>query len=265
MQRRPATLQSSTQLTIPTNLGRSASCHSILPEYDVPSQNLNPNKLNGMSSTSDLFKRLSDTDEETQPTKRPRLERNESDSGDNHHYHDLFLQRNGMEYTQPIFFEDGMDYDECEMYYQSISSQRCGGAPSRPSKHLEQRNTTHWDPKANNPGVPPSCIRHSNRSATDNAEASSSLQRCSFSGLPARAAFNEGDEESTRLRSHSLRGIQEYQLCVSFDESVQVATIHSIDEYPEDVRRNMWMSKEEMMLNVEQEAQKMTTNDDSSA
>jgi len=178
--------------------------------------------------------------------KEPMMDYDDSDIewADDHMYHDLFLQQDGMEFMQPILFEDGMDFVECELYYQMINSQCCGGAPRR-LKQQDQRQTSPRDPQTTKPGALPSCIRKSKLTIKKDSQPTKPFRRCSFSGLPAR-----DESEYSVVRSNSLRGFQQQQPRVSFDEYVQVVTIHTIDDYPQDVRCNIWMTREEMMLSI---------------
>jgi hypothetical protein len=61
----------------------------------------------------------------------------DSSSSSQEEFHELYLQRQGMEFAMPILFEDGMDYIECELYYAAHSS-----TPS-PTKRLSALHKQH--------------------------------------------------------------------------------------------------------------------------
>jgi len=154
-------------------------------------------------------------------------------------YHDLFIQRNGLEFMMPILFEDGMDYIECELYYASLTSQSWGGAFRRvgggqsPLPSSEQL----WD-FAN--GNRLSCLRKPARGSGLHCKSGPPVRRCSFSGMP------QIEEFQPLKRSISTRRVGDEEARVSFEEYVQVVTIYPAEEYPDDVRAMMWMSREEL-------------------
>ena len=180
----------------------------------------------------------------------------------------------------PILFEDGMDYVECELYYASIQS----SFPSAYRKHQQQHQ---WLRKARqqqqqrirSPSEQvqaklKSCIRK--RDASSRIPSSSSLntsttqlqhrlrldrpamRRCSFSGMPKLP--NAATEESSALmpsralllqRSNSMEDLMDVaQNHVGFEEYVQVVTIYPAEDYPDEVRAAMWMSREEMSTSM---------------
>jgi len=54
------------------------------------------------------------------------------------------------------------------------------------------------------------------------------------------------EEFQPLTRSNSMRRLGEEEARVSFEEYVQVVTIYPAEEYPDDVRTQMWMSREEL-------------------
>jgi hypothetical protein len=122
-------------------------------------------------------------------------------------FHELYLQRQGMEFAMPILFEDGMDYIECELYYAAHAS------TSSPTKRLsalhkqQQRQlllssmTSPTNAKSsttsNNKTPMPSCIRRrrSSSSCTNNNDGSnssnSSMGTCTYS--ESESSNNEDD------------------------------------------------------------------------
>jgi hypothetical protein len=157
-------------------------------------------------------------------------------------YHSLYLQQHGLEFMMPILFEDGMDFVECELYYASINAQLSGGAPRR-SQFRSQRRAGLQDLRTDANGAPLSCIRESNRAKKSERRVDPPVvRRCSFSGLPGLA-----DSDMGLPRSKSQRALRDLESRVSFEEYVQVVTIHRVEDYPLDVRSQMWMSRQEMV------------------
>jgi hypothetical protein len=186
-------------------------------------------------------------------------------------YHEFYLQREGMEFFLPILFEDGMDFVECEYYYASIQ-QHC-----TKKRSIRQQQTTHSSPISsskwatlNQPktqGKLASCIRRSDNHKRLRSSSSCSnekkkkdpmlieldraVRRYSFSGMPQLA-----QEIPTLTRSQSWQHLSENRAGVGFEQHVRVVTIHQAMDYPEDVRRNMWMSREEMSSNMKRAMRK---------
>jgi hypothetical protein len=157
-------------------------------------------------------------------------------------YHYLYLQKHGTEFMMPIIFEDGMDFIECELYYASTKSQLSGGALRR-LQSQQQRRSSVQELEATFVDALPSCIRRSKRTKQNvKDQMQTPRRRCSFGGLP-----ESGDMEPALIRSNSMRiDFRVDETRVSFEEYVQVVTIHPVNEYPPDVRSKMWMSREEM-------------------
>jgi hypothetical protein len=160
-------------------------------------------------------------------------------SDDNDECHELYLQRNRLEFMMPIVFEDGMDFEESQLYYASIESQLTGGALHCLQKKQQRRSTTRDITGPVNSISLPSCLRKP-RAAKNRPSERAAQRRCSFSGLPKC-----GNVQQTLLRSHSMRDDEPRRIC--FEEFVHVSSIPSVDDYPPAVRSQMWMSREEMM------------------
>jgi hypothetical protein len=172
-------------------------------------------------------------------------------------YHEFYLQREGMEFLLPILFEDGMDFLECECYYASIQQEQSPkNRPTRPQKILSPisfRRTLQQ--QENQQGKLSSCIRTSGsnnkglRSAPSNEKepikADRSVRRYSFSTMPE---LSQGIP--TLTRSQSWQDLSDVSHHVGFEQHVRVVTIYEAMDYPEDVRRSMWMSREEMSSNM---------------
>jgi hypothetical protein len=154
-------------------------------------------------------------------------------------FHELYIQRHGLEFMMPILFEDGMDYIECELYYASLTSQSYGGA-FRKLRSMQPRRPTLRELKDEANGNRLSCLRKPTRGEGVEHKCGPPVRRCSFSGMP------QIEEFQPLTRSNSMRRLGEEEARVSFEEYVQVVTIYPAEEYPEDVRTQMWMSREEL-------------------
>ena len=158
---------------------------------------------------------------------------------DDTEFHELYLQRHGLEFMMPILFEDGMDYIECELYYASLTSQSYGGA-FRKLRSMQPRRPTLRELKDEANGNRLSCLRKPTRGEGVEHRSGPPVRRCSFSGMP------QIEEFQPLTRSNSMRRLGEEEARVSFEEYVQVVTIYPAEEYPDDVRTQMWMSREEL-------------------
>ena len=164
-------------------------------------------------------------------------------------FHDLYLQKDALEFMTPIVFEDGMDYVECELYYTSIRSQEAGGS-FRGAQEKQGRQSCFRDIKNLQNG---SCLKtkSSKRSVEVKASTQRKVRRCSFGGLPK---VEDAFEAPPLLKANSSRSILQHKPRVAFEEYVQVVTIHPIDNLPIDVRSQMWMSRQEMFQGVRRAA-----------
>jgi hypothetical protein len=161
---------------------------------------------------------------------------------DNDDCHDLYLQRNGLEYMMPIVFEDGMDFEESQLYYASIESQLTGGALRCLQKKQQRRPTTRDLSGPLDSISLPSCLRKP-RIVQRKPRKPTPQSRCSFGGNQKC-----GDvQQRTLVGSHSMRGLGDYEprrLC--FEEYVHVSNIPSVDDYPPAIKSQLWMSRQEM-------------------
>jgi hypothetical protein len=166
-------------------------------------------------------------------------------SDDNDECQELYLQRDGLEFRMPIVFEDGMDFEESQLYYASIESQLTGGALRCLQKKQQRRPTTRDITGPMNSTSLPPCLRKPKRAKSKPREPT--LQRrCSFSGHQKC-----GDVQQTLVRFHSMRGLGDYEprrLC--FEEFVDVSCIPSVDDYPPAIKSQLWMSRQEMMTSM---------------
>jgi hypothetical protein len=188
-------------------------------------------------------------------------------------YHELYLQRQGMEFEMPVLFEDGMDYVECELYYYATQQQspkpsalvallapvtpRTTTLPLRPldnccSSPEQQPSSTNKQDSTITSSSLVSCMRRPRRRASmvdttpplRGHRSDQMVRRCSFSCMPP-LLLREESRRNCLVRSHSMEDLSSFQK-VGFEEYVQVVTIHSAADYPDDVRSSMWMSRQEM-------------------
>lgn len=157
--------------------------------------------------------------------------------------HALYLQRDGLDFKIPIVFEDGMDFEESQLYYASIESQLTGGALRGLQKKQQRRPTTRDITGPLNNKSLHSCLRKPRTKKIKSIEPTL-RRRCSFGGHQNRGHLRQ----QTLVRSLSMRchGDDEpRRLC--FEEYVQVNSIPSVDDYPPAIRSQLWMSRQEMM------------------
>jgi hypothetical protein len=166
-----------------------------------------------------------------------------SEDGDGSH--ELYLLKDGRDFRMPVVFEDGMDFIECELYYASIESQMTGGA-LRCLQNQQQRRLCNRDITGPlNSTSLPSCLRNP-RTKKKKTREGTPQRRCSFGGLPKC-----GEVEPTLVRSNSVRALGDGEpRRVCFEQYVQVSNIHSVDDYPTEIRSLLWMSRQEMMISM---------------
>jgi hypothetical protein len=164
-------------------------------------------------------------------------------SDDNDDCHDLYLQRDGFEYMTPIVFEDGMDFDESQLYYASIEAQLTGGVLRCCLQKKQQRRPTTRDITGPLNSISLPSILRKPRIAKRKPREPTSQRRCSFGGNQKC-----GDVQQRTLgRSHSMRGLGDYEprrLC--FEEYGHVCNIPSVDDYPPAIKAQLWMTRQEM-------------------
>jgi hypothetical protein len=177
-----------------------------------------------------------------------------SNASSSNQYHEFYLQREGMEFSLPILFEDGMDFEECECYYASIQQQSAKQrsilqqirSPSSFKRALQQETQ---------PGKLSSCsiLRSGDNKRLPSAPSNEKdpkevyrlMRQYSFSSMPQLS-----QEMPTLTRSQSCQDLSDVSHHVRFEQHVQIVTIYEAIDYPEDVRRNLWMSREEMSNNM---------------
>lgn len=157
-------------------------------------------------------------------------------------FHDLYLQRDGIEFMTPIVFEDGMDFTECELYYASMKAQDTGG--SFRGLGLLERQSSLREFRNHHSNLLEPCLRNTKRSRGVKSDLGRKVRRCSFGGLPK---LDKSYERPFLMKANSSRSIVDHKPTVAFEEYVHVITIHSIDDLPFDVRSQMWISKQDML------------------
>jgi hypothetical protein len=168
-------------------------------------------------------------------------------------FHELYLQVGGTEYTTFVVFEDGMDFEECELYYASMESQSEGGVlrGSLLGTRKERLSCLRHPQNLSSSNLR-SCLRGPKRSAKSRTEESQrQLRRCSFSGQPLQG---EVTGPYPLKKSTSSRDLSEHTPRVAFGEFVQVTTIDPAKELPYSVRSQLWMSRKELLQGMRQYA-----------
>jgi hypothetical protein len=157
-------------------------------------------------------------------------------------FHEFYLQRNGEQYLHPIFYEHGMDQRECDLYYHVRNAQQHGGLARQPR---EYHTPISYPPPVKS--TPISILRNKRMSKqTDLRTRPALIHRVSFSDQLIGKEINTS--HATLRRSRSLRIIDRPQ--VTFYEQVLVITIHPIYDLPPDVRSNVWMSRDELLVSM---------------
>eukprot|EP00980_Cylindrotheca_fusiformis_P013205 scaffold3359_cov123-Cylindrotheca_fusiformis.AAC.9 len=201
------------------------------------------------------------------------LETSDSETENEEYFHPLYLHEEGEEFLlTPVLFEDGMSFDECELYYVTQEEEHDDELVSKPLKPLARRNL----PSSFRSTLPlrrledeeelPSCLRSSTKLKLDlrrrynrntagtprqpRPRASSikftkKQRRRSFGGVPTLPTLPEF------FRPHSCPDFstltcQQFQPKVNFDTDVQVVTVYSVHDYPRKVRANLWLTKKEI-------------------
>eukprot|EP00547_Thalassionema_nitzschioides_P007120 CAMPEP_0194213590 /NCGR_PEP_ID=MMETSP0156-20130528/14298_1 /TAXON_ID=33649 /ORGANISM="Thalassionema nitzschioides, Strain L26-B" /LENGTH=229 /DNA_ID=CAMNT_0038941659 /DNA_START=241 /DNA_END=930 /DNA_ORIENTATION=- len=154
----------------------------------------------------------------------------------NEHQTSLF-HLGSTEYITPISFEDGMDWRECEMYYTALYE---GMIDLRSSVHIRRtskiRKPSKMQLQQQASGIKPSCLR----SQTTKHKPLRPPMRRSVS-------FNTLPKDNALYASHLGDTMQDLfkEPRVNFDDYVSVMTILPRQDYPLDVRNDIWMSKDE--------------------
>lgn len=155
-------------------------------------------------------------------------------------FHELYLHSGTIEYITPITFEDGMDWQECELYYACISN---GTREHRSSFHLQRvtqiRRPSKKQLQQEVYGHLQSCLRTPSkpRKRPSHLELRRSI---SFSTIP------KTDGAYSRYLSDGLNGLTSNGPHVNFDDYVSVSTIPLVEDYPLDVQKALWMSRAEI-------------------
>lgn len=168
-------------------------------------------------------------------------------------YHELFLQNGGEMFLRPIMFEDGMDFAESELYYSTMEAQKLGGAIRRSSGQQRPRPLRAL---LLPPDLPIPILKKQSQLKARSQPRESMVRRCSFSGLLPEIK----DQPLTKnlIRVSSVRGfVGEAAPRVSFQEHIQVISIHPLSDIPREVRSNLWISRGEMLVNMHNAANKV--------
>ena len=154
-------------------------------------------------------------------------------------FHEYYMRKEQIEYIVPVVFEDGMDFEECEQYYASLKSQEPTARSSLRTRLQRKSSLRELQQIIANDS--PSCLRRMPRYKSKIDLDKAKVRRCSFGGTAP-----VGNERPCLERSNSHRDVKESSPGVSFHHNVQVWTVYAAYEYPQDIRSQMWMSREEM-------------------
>lgn len=154
-------------------------------------------------------------------------------------FHEYYMRKEQIEYIVPVIFEDGMDFEECQQYYASLKSQEPTARSSLRTRLQRKSSLRELQQIIANDS--PSCLRRMPKYKSKIDLEKAKIRRCSFGGTAP-----VGNERPCLQRSNSHRDVGESSPGVSFHHNVQVWTVYAAYEYPQDIRSQMWMSREEM-------------------
>jgi hypothetical protein len=169
----------------------------------------------------------------------------------------------GGRFVKPITFEDGMDFEECELYYKTRDAQVAGGALRRSNSMMLQKQHHGRRPPVRENSFqeqslnrPVSILRKSRFSvkpaASFETSTSRKLRRCSYTGtLQGPVEVHGNCEQQPGLsRSTSVRDLSEATTRVAFQANVMVAPVFALKDLPREQKAQLWMTRAEMMLSV---------------
>ncbi|KAL3940833.1 MAG: hypothetical protein SGBAC_004703 [Bacillariaceae sp.] len=175
-----------------------------------------------------------------------------SDSEDGDEYFNEWYLRDDEEgFLAPILFEDGMNSDECDLYYITLEEDKVSADSPSPYSTLARRSLpTQFRSAA--PLRPleeeeadelPSCLREPKSRPIQNEMVP--IRRRSFGGLPALLEMPEF------YRPHSCPDLSalhapHLQPKVNFDTEVQVVTVFAASDFPRKIRSNLWLTRKEI-------------------
>jgi len=159
-------------------------------------------------------------------------------------FHPMYLQEEAADFVTPIHFEDGMDWDECERYYTLISE---GNMEAKSFFHMKRspqlRKPAKRELQQEVNGELVSCLRMTSGSRRKPRPRPQLRRNVSFHTLPmVNSAYSHYYGCAMREGAEGPR--------VSFDDYVAVTTIYAVDDYTEEDRSGLWMSKLEMQRSI---------------
>jgi hypothetical protein len=189
-----------------------------------------------------------------------------SKGDDDQYFNQWYLHEDGEDFLfTPVLFEDGMNFDECELYYVSQeeehqhSESKSFSAIARRNLPTSFRSTLPLRPlEEEEADELPSCLRSSKKinSNIDKEEKQSIVKtqqqsvmrqqrRRSFGGAPTLPELPQF------FRAHSCPDFSVLtspllQPQVNFDTDVQVVTVYAAGDYPRKIRSNLWLTKKEI-------------------
>lgn len=168
---------------------------------------------------------------------------------------DGVMNYEGTQFTTPIFFEDGMDYIECQLYYGLLDSQHKGGVLRRLRLERHRPDGALMTP------ILRSCLRRPKRGSPRESDdfpvggpPRKPMRRCSFTGTPV--THTEDSFDGAVSLSHLLLSTDDLQLNlpnsrprVGFFEFAQVLTVPTRADLFH-LRSELWMSRLEMQTSM---------------
>jgi hypothetical protein len=164
-----------------------------------------------------------------------------SDACNRDQFHELYLQRNGEQYFYPIIYQHGMDQRECDLYYNVLNAQQHGGLFRQPRDYYKPISC-----QSSVKSAPISILRNKKTQAkrTEVRSRPALIRRVSFSD---QLLGKEQNTFNVKLsRPSSSRIIDRPR--VAFAQQVLVTTIYPIVDMPLEVRSNVWMSRDELLI-----------------
>ncbi|CAJ1954145.1 unnamed protein product [Cylindrotheca closterium] len=170
------------------------------------------------------------------------------------YFNEWYLMDDEEGFLAPILFEDGMNSDECDLYYITLEEDKLlmqdidGPSPistlARRSLPTQFRSALPLRPlEEEESDELPSCLREPKKRPVENELVP--LRRRSFGGLPTLQELPEF------YRAHSCPDLSnlhspQFKPKVNFDTEVQVVSVFAASDYPRRIRSNLWLTRKEI-------------------
>jgi hypothetical protein len=148
------------------------------------------------------------------------------------------------EYTRPISFAGGMDYNDCLAYYELRESQHKGGVVRRSRVCANRRSSLQKDS-----GKLRSILRRKTSSVVPPCRTEAKGRRISLTGLPAMilddiqdsstttSSLSSSDDDTTKIEPRR----------VGFCQHVKIITHPTKTDYSSDTKAKLWLSPQEIV------------------